>query len=278
MKFVERRRSASASGRRPSRIYKRRSSCRPRNAFTRLNLGTALYLSGDASGAAGAVRGGRSVSPRNYRRRITAIGVLMEAAGRDNEAIDTFSAAVQVRLRATSRRACSWATRSAQRARGAESLPQYAEVIEDDRPASQALRVHHGARPAPALSGGARPLAEGVRAYPDQARLRKHALARLLAAAPDDGVRDGRSALALMEPLLKQQNTIGSAETMAMALAEVGRIDEAAVWQREAIAAAKGSQPDAVPRLEQNLTLYESGKPCRTPWRNDDPVFHPRPQ
>ena len=51
-----------------------------------------------------------------------------------------------------------------------------------------------------------------------------HALARLLAAAPDDRVRNGQRALTLVQDMLRnQQPTPDVGETMAMALAEVGQ-------------------------------------------------------
>ena len=43
-----------------------------------------------------------------------------------------------------------------------------------------------------------------------------------------------------MAELLKTQQTLAMAETMAMALAEVGRFDEAVKWQQDTIAAACG--------------------------------------
>jgi tetratricopeptide (TPR) repeat protein len=156
-------------------------------------------------------------------------------------------------------------------------LPHYAEVIRTSPAISQArfgyamalvrLRRYQEARDR---------LTDAVKTYPDQPGF-AHAVARLLAAAPDDRVRDGRTALALLEPLIKQQKTIGLAETMAMALAEVGQFEDAVVWQREAMTAAGQTPPDTLARLSENLRLYESRKPCRIPWREDDPVFHPRP-
>ena len=66
-------------------------------------------------------------------------------------------------------------------------------------------------------------LAEAVNAYP-QERAYAHALARLLAAAPDDRVRNGQRALTLVQDVLRnQQPTPDVGETMAMALAELGR-------------------------------------------------------
>jgi hypothetical protein len=50
-----------------------------------------------------------------------------------------------------------------------------------------------------------------MKSYPDQAAA--HAQARLLAAAPDAAVRDGPRAMELMQQLLKQQRTLGLAET-----------------------------------------------------------------
>jgi hypothetical protein len=120
-------------------------------------------------------------------------------------------------------------------------------------------------------------LGDAMKTYPDQPGF-AHALARILAAAPAEGVRDAQRALTLMQDLLKRQKTLGLTETMAMTFAELGRFEDATIWQRQAIAAARQTQRDAVPRLEQNLRLYENRRPCRKPWRDDDAVFHPRPQ
>jgi tetratricopeptide (TPR) repeat protein len=113
-------------------------------------------------------------------------------------------------------------------------------------------------------------LIEGTKVYPDRPAF-AHALVRLLAAAPDDRVRDGRRALTTTRELLQQQELPDLYETMAMALAEVGQFEEAAAVQRELIdTATRARFHDVVPRLVGNLQLYEAGKPCRTPWRDAD--------
>jgi hypothetical protein len=120
-------------------------------------------------------------------------------------------------------------------------------------------------------------LTDAMNMYPDQPGF-AHALARLLAAAPDDRVRDGRRALALVQMLLQQQKTMALAETMAMTLAESGEYEQAVKWQRDAMAiAGEAGRTDLVQPMAANLTLYEARRPCRTPWRDDDPVFFPRP-
>ena len=63
------------------------------------------------------------------------------------------------------------------------------------------------------------------------------------------------------------------AETMAMTLAEVGQYAEAVTWQRDAIEAAEhAGRHDLAGRLADNLKLYETHRPCRTPWRADEPI------
>ena len=110
-------------------------------------------------------------------------------------------------------------------------------------------------------------LVADVKAFPDQS-LFPHALARLLAAASDDRVRDGERALALVGQLLKsEQRTLELGETMAMALAAATRYEDAARVQRDLVRGAEGSGLQrVVPRLAANLALYERRQPCRTPW------------
>ena len=113
-------------------------------------------------------------------------------------------------------------------------------------------------------------LIEGMKAHSDRPAF-SEALVRLLAAAPDDRVRDGRQALAMTRELIEQRPTPNLYETMAMALAEVGQFDEAAALQRELIAAAaRTGHDDLVRGLTGNLRRYEARQPCRTPWNDAD--------
>ena len=94
-----------------------------------------------------------------------------------------------------------------------------------------------------------------------------HALARLLAAAPDERVRDGARALTMVDRLASQGRTFDLGETMAMALAEVGAHDRAAALQRDLITGARrAGLPDVIRRLEENLQRYARGEACRAPW------------
>ena len=246
----------------------------PDNAFTRLNLGTALYMEGDGEAALEQYRKAVSLMPTLARGHF-AIGVLMEARGQDGEAIKAFESAVASDPGYAEPR-FSLADVLRRNGRVQESLSQYAEVLRLDPAVSQAsFGYAMGLVRLGRYQDARSRLETATKTFPDQPGF-AHALARLLAAAPDDRVRDGARAIAIMNDLLKTQRTLTMAETMAMALAEVGRFDEAVKWQQEAIAGARESKRDDLAgRLSVNLRLYENRQPCRTPWTDDDPVHHP---
>ena len=91
-------------------------------------------------------------------------------------------------------------------------------------------------------------------------------LARLLAASPDAQVRNGREALAIAQRLMAERPGIEHAETVAMALAEVGEFDRAAELQSQLIAEVErqGGVPTGGQR--QRLESYLAGEPVREPW------------
>ena len=91
---------------------------------------------------------------------------------------------------------------------------------------------------------------------------------------------DGIASTARVSSALKrsQPDSQEVTETLAMALAEVGRFDEAVKRQTEAIRdARRAGRADLAARLGANLRLYEARRPCRTPWADDHPVHHPPP-
>src|SRR5262249_10155990 len=142
------------------------------------------------------------------------IGVIMESRGRDDEAIAAFSKAVENDAGYVEAR---FTLANALRRNGKvqESLPHYAEIIRINPAVSQASFGYAMGLVRLARYQEARDrLQDGMKAFPDQPGF-AHALARLLAAAPDDRVRDGVRANAIMKTLLEQQRTIGLAETMA---------------------------------------------------------------
>jgi tetratricopeptide (TPR) repeat protein len=82
-------------------------------------------------------------------------------------------------------------------------------------------------------------------------------LARLLAASPDAGLRDGARALEIAMSVYTSDNSPVHAETVALALAELRRCSEALAWMRKAVAAAEQSgDAGEAGRLKGELGKY----------------------
>jgi tetratricopeptide (TPR) repeat protein len=249
----------------------------PRDATLHQNLGTALYLAGDPRGAEAEFEEALRLLP-GYAKPLFSLGVLMEERGRDADAIDRFSRAVASDPTMVNARA-SLADALRRSGKLEAAIAEYTQIMAIDPSASDArfgramalVRLRRFAEARTVLE-------EAVRVHPEQPGL-AHALARILAASPDDAVRDGPRALAIMQSLEKATAPgVALAETSAMALAETGRFVEAIARQRQAIALAATvtRRLDSTTRLSENLRRYESGMPARIPWADDDPVHFPR--
>ena len=239
----------------------------PANAFTHLNLGTALFQTGDAGGALSEFTEAARLDPALAKAHYGA-GIVREAAGHDDEAIAAFTRAAAADPSLLEAQ-LSLADALRRNGRDADAIAHYTVVINANPSASPAhfglaMALVHARRYVEARDA----LARASTTFSDQPGF-AHALARVLAAAPDDRARDGARALTITEGLLRSQRTVELAQTMAMALAEVGRFDEAVRWQSEA-SAAGGKRSD-------NLERYKQRLPCRVPWPENDPVFRPRP-
>ncbi len=105
-------------------------------------------------------------------------------------------------------------------------------------------------------------LEAAVVALPDNRQL-KLLLARFLAVSPVDTLRDGKRSLDLARDLFKWRQTVLHGETLAMALAQVGRFLEAVDIQSGLLQATeqRGS-PRAAERLRGNLERYRAGRRC----------------
>src|SRR5436190_3158918 len=185
----------------------------PDNPALRHELGTALYLSGDAQGALDEFTEVTRRSP-GFAKAHYSLGMLLVAQGRAGDAVDRFAAAVKAdpdypgaefQLAEALRRT----------GRAADSLSHYTHVIKSD-PRMPEARVGY------AIALGRlgrykearRTLTDAIQALSNPPSL-SQALARLLAAAPDDSVRDGRQAMAIIQSLMKQPHGVDLYETMA---------------------------------------------------------------
>jgi tetratricopeptide (TPR) repeat protein len=84
-------------------------------------------------------------------------------------------------------------------------------------------------------------------------------LARLLASSPDRSLRDGQRALDLATRVFEAAPTPVHGETIALALAELERCDEALKWMKRAVAEAEQSDDSSeASRLRGETAKYES--------------------
>ena len=241
----------------------------PESAALHQRLGAALSALGDMGAARQQFEEAVRLSPDQFLAHYS-LGVMDQQAGRHGAAIARFSAALlaqpkypqaQVRLASSLRRT--------KRAR--EAVAAYDRALAD---APDLAEARLGAALTLAQLGRYREardrLDAAVKAGGEVAPL-THALARLLAAAPDAAVRDGARAMTLVQELLQRGRTLDLGETMAMTLAELGEFERAAAVQRDLITASRqaGLAP-VTARLAANLSRYERRLPCRTPWTEDE--------
>jgi tetratricopeptide (TPR) repeat protein len=243
-------------------------------------LGTALVLGGDAEGAIREFNEVVRLAPKDQLDESTAkahysLGLMMASSSRMMDAIEHFTSAVKYNpTYLEARLALGDALRASGRAEAA--LAQYQQAIAINPRGNDARFGYAMALAQVKRYTDARQALEDAIALEPERQEVSIALARLLAAAPDERVRDGKRALTIVDELFKTNKTVALGETMAMALAEVGDFGQAAGIQREIIQAAQKAGGDAdVRRMTANLSLYEHHRPCRKPWADDEPLAAP---
>lgn len=246
----------------------------PDSPSLRHRLGTALWRMGDARGAESAFDHIIRATP-DYPQAHFNLALIMAQTGRPQEAIDELSTVLESTPGYLDARV-ALARFLAGDGRVDEALAQYAAALEIAPLHAAATRGYAMTLVFLARYDEARDrLTDGIRAFPDDPRFTL-SLARLLAAAADDDVRDARRALSLAEPFVEErpptpEDTVAVGETYAMALAAVGQYRDAVAVQRDMRATAEqAGLDDAVQRLTENLGLYEQGRPCRQPWTWDE--------
>src|SRR5206468_4169632 len=206
-------------------------------------LGTALVLMGEVSSAVEQFEEVTRLAPEDGVDESAAkahysLGILLEETGRHADALQHLAAAVKHQPNyVEAHLALGDALRRS--ARFKASLAHYGEASKINPRSTPARLGYALALAALGRWQQARDwLTESTTLYADRQEFCL-ALARLLAASPDDRVRDGRRALAMADKLLEKQKSTSVGETVAMALAELGDYDHAVGIQRGIIAAAE---------------------------------------
>lgn len=242
--------------------FRKAVEARPDSVPARINLGSALAQAGDRKGAAEQLRQALKLAPDNATAHFNLALLLIqeealeEAAGHLQETvrIEPRDGAAHVELAQLLERAGRLDTAlfhyqkatgfAPQDERGWMGEANLLVRLERYREALEVLETAEGNIP-----GSGRVL---------------HGLARLLAACPDLTLRNGVRAVELALRVHSARSTATHAETVALAMAESGRCEEAARWQRTAIETARREgSAERIPTLEHGLARYEQGAPCR---------------
>lgn len=136
------------------------------------------------------------------------------------------------------------------------AVEDYARVVEIDPTRKEAWL---GRGTALALAGrwqqARAALEQALEAIPGDPDL-SHALARILATAPDPAAREGERALELARRALDSGGELAVAETVGMALAELGRWQEAVEWQQQIVRTVEAAE--GLPAAEKEAMLQRS--------------------
>ncbi len=265
---------AMGQGRYPEAIaaFEKGVALAPDEPALRHKLATALALNGDLSGALMAMRDTVRRSP-GFAKGHYSLGLLYLQAGDGRRAAASFQEALRVEETYVEPR-LQLAHLLRRTGQSAAALPHYQKLIELDPRVAEARFGYAMALVDVGRFTDARDqLEQGRQMFPERPGF-VVALARILAAAPDAAVRDGQRALAALQSLPEPlQHTLDYSIVTAMALAELGRFDDAVTLQQQIM---RQLPPDTDVRLRQRLTAvvrtYEQRRPLRQPWAVDEPM------
>ncbi|HEX2254489.1 MAG TPA: tetratricopeptide repeat protein [Thermoanaerobaculia bacterium] len=246
-----------------ARHFRRALAAAPDSTPARVNLAAALTAAGDRATALAELERVLAQEPGNVTALYN-LGTLLVAEGRLVEGIERLRAAVE-----GSPQDAGLQLELAEALTGlgapVVAFPHYRRALELGSADERALLGTAAGRVARREYAEAREVLEaGHAARPESGRIAQ-ALARLLAAAPDPQVRDAERAVSLAEAVHAARPTPWNAETVALALAEAGRCDEAATWQRRVIEGSAESTPPRAAELAAALDRYVTQRPCRPP-------------
>ena len=242
--------------------FRQAVAAQPDNITAHFNLGAALTQTGDLPGAVAQFEETLRLDP-NHPNAHYNLGLLLAQANRHEEAIKHLRSAVNDEPTDINARFLLGQELLKVR-RLDEAETELSRVVQSDPDNEDALlgwvtillgKKQYGE----ALEA----LEKGHEQFPLKGRT-SVTLAYLLAASPQYEKRDGKRALQLAQAAYEATGTVNHGVLVAMALAELGRCDEAAAWVRRMTAKATAEgKPDLMEKLKAELSRYERARPCR---------------
>lgn len=247
-----------------AREFRQAVEADPQSVTARVNLGSALGQAGDRIGAIHSFRKALELDPKAASAHFN-LGVLLGLEGKSDEAVEHLRTAAELEPGdGEIRRELAVALLRAGRAEDALAAYQRASDLApfdpDTRLGEVQLLVNLGR-----FEEAYQRLDDTYSIMPREPRV-VNALVRFLAAAPKAELRDGERAVELATRLFEAQGTVEHGESLALALAEAGRCDEAAEMLSKVVDAYRqAGQTARVPELEETVSRYRAGAPCGAP-------------
>ena len=242
--------------------FRRAVAAEPGSVPAHFNLGAALSQTGDLRGAVEQFEETLRLDPAHANAHYN-LGLLLARMNRHEEAVTHLRAAVG-RAPADHGARFLLAQSLAKVGRGEEARSEFARVVQADPGNEEALLALVNILVGEKQYAQAREaLEKGHAAFP-QKGLTAAALAYLLAASPRQDLRDGGRALELARSVWGATAQAAHGALVALALAELGRCNEAADWTRRMITlASEQKNPELAAKLKSELDRYERARPCR---------------
>lgn len=228
----------------------------PQDPLAHSKLAATLEKLGDRKGAIEQYNEALRLDPASVTAHF-GMGVIYAQQGQDKEAVEHYLAVLKVDP--DDREAhFNLANSLARLGRHQQALPHYSRVVKLD-PGNWRARMNEAMTliQARRYRHALRQLEEAQDVFPANMEI-KNILARLLAACPDETIRDGSRSLELAQLVVRSNGNVEHLETLAMAYAELGQFAKAIEWQQSAIQAAElANRPELLSHLQNNLKYYE---------------------
>ena len=242
--------------------FRKAVASKPDSVTARINLGAALTQVGDLKGAAEQFEEALRIEPGQVNAHYN-LAVLLAGENKHEDAISHLRSALSVESNDLNARFLL-GRELTKSERLDEALVELSRVVQADPNNESALLeqvklLYRKGQFKQAVDN----LEKGHAQYPQKGRT-VAVLAYVLATSPEFKLRNGARALDLAQLVHKATGALQHGALVAMALAELGRCNEAAEMQRRMVVAAEqAGNTELLIKLKAGLKLYEGTQSCR---------------
>ena len=242
--------------------FRKAVAAKPDSVTARINLGAALNQTGDVKGAAEQFEEALRLEPGKANAHYN-LAVILAGQDKHEQAIAHLRSALTAEPNDVTARVLL-AQELKKLGKPEDALTEYSRVVQADPGNETALLeqvklLYRKGQVKQALEA----LEKSHAQYPQRGRT-VVLLAYVLAASPQQELRNGARALDLAQRVYATTHAAQHGALVALALAELGRCSEAADWQRRIITAAEQEKnTDLVAKLRAGLKQYDNSQSCR---------------